>query len=96
MTAKADFNITSGTFSHNSGTLLFEGADTRYFNVPFQSPIFYNVNINKDHNSKLIIEIGDSLKVENNLIANNGKFQFNQVFVEGDIQINSDWDGGSS
>ncbi|OVE82769.1 hypothetical protein BVY03_00165 [bacterium K02(2017)] len=99
LTHNFDYN-TAATFTHNSGTVNFDGAQTinNYNITPNGNMDFYNVTINKttNINDHIDIPVNDSLTVLNALTLTDGDINgTGYLNAQGNISVVTGFNGGT-
>ncbi|NNC82390.1 MAG: T9SS type A sorting domain-containing protein [Flavobacteriales bacterium] len=92
-----DYTNLGGRYSHNSGTVRFDGTgdvDFRCDNMVTDR--FHNVDIELIPGKQLLIDVGDSLWVEGRLQLGSGKMPRADVVVEDTAYVTSGWLGGDA
>jgi hypothetical protein len=92
----AGFTIgASGTFNHNSGTVMFTGVSSTI--DVLTTGTFHNIIVNKGNNAwSLSIASGDTVTVNGTLTLTNGGINTGTIEAKGDISLADTFDGGTS
>jgi len=96
------FNHTGGTFNHNNGSTRFQptGNNNRVFTVnTMPGDRFYDVTIDVNGgnvNTRITLSATDTIYTLNNLLLDDGRINTGRLFVEGNVEVNPSFTGGTA
>ena len=89
-----DWISEKGVFDHNKSKVIFAG--TSHVIDVNESEKFYDVTLQKQDNSELIVTDNDVLKISNKFKASDGRSAGGSVDIEGSLLVGADFDGGDT
>jgi len=91
---KTDWIQDGGDFEHGKGTVTF-GGTSHFIDLP-KKEVFYNVVVDKDDRTILMLGEKDRIVISNKLSLNDGIINGGKFYAYGEVEHTSGFDGGST
>ena len=82
-----------GSFSHNNGTVLFDGNNATF---NYNTEAFFNLNLSKNTGQTLTLTTGQTIYIYGTLTLTDGLASGGVIAPYGNVTISPTWDGGNS